>query len=261
MRITILTQEENLYLPSSFAHVCRELGDQVKLIVSAPAMSTHGGVVKGFLRHASLFGFYGTLVLGVRTVAAKIHARFAKPTTEGPHYSIQHVADSFGIPFRRIAEIKSQKFETVMDSFPTDLLISISCPQIIGKKVRARFPKGCINVHGAPLPKYRGLMPAFWMLKNNEKAGAATVHVLDAKLDDGDILLQESIEISTDDTWDSFVRKTKKAGADALVRAVRMIEDGTVTYSPNREEDATYFSFPTGKDRKAFRAAGRRFFI
>lgn len=260
IRITILTQEENLYLPSSFAHVCRELGDRVKLIISAPAMSTHGGPIKGFFRHASLFGLYGTWILGSRTIAAKLRARTARPTREGPYYSIQHVAESFDIPFHRVAKIKSEEFETLVDSFPTDILISISCPQIIGKKVRDRFPKGCINVHGAPLPKYRGLMPAFWMLKNDEKAGAATVHVLDAKLDDGDVLLQEPIEISGDDTWDSMVRKTKKAGADALVRAVKMIEDGTVTYTPNREEDATYFSFPTGKDRKEFRSVGRRFF-
>ncbi|MCF6176051.1 MAG: hypothetical protein L3J71_09825 [Victivallaceae bacterium] len=95
----------------------------------------------------------------------------------------------------------------MLDDYQPDLFVSISCPQIIRKKLRERFVNGCINVHGAPLPKYRGLMPAFWMLKNNETEGAATVHVLDERLDDGDIILQQKVSISSEDTWDSMVKK------------------------------------------------------
>ena len=29
-------------------------------------------------------------------------------------------------------------------------------------------PLGCLNLHTALLPKYRGLMPTFWAMKNNE---------------------------------------------------------------------------------------------
>ncbi|MCX5638883.1 MAG: hypothetical protein NTX52_14495, partial [Planctomycetota bacterium] len=44
------------------------------------------------------------------------------------------------------------------------------------------------------------------------------------------------------------VSKTKEAGARALVDAIQQIKAGTVSRSPNREEYATYFSFPTAKD-------------
>ena len=119
---------------------------------------------------------------------------------------------------------------------------------------------GCINVHGAPLPKYRGLMPAFWMLRNSETKTAVSVHDLRAKLDDGDILVQREVDISPDDTWDTLVQRTKAIGATALIDAIRQIKDGSVQRKPNREEDATYYSFPTASDRKAFLATGRRFF-
>ena len=56
-----------------------------------------------------------------------------------------------------------------------------------------------------------------------------------------------------------LVQKTKAAGAEALVEAVFKIEAEDVDRRPNRAEDATYFSFPTDEDRKAFTAAGRRF--
>ena len=46
-------------------------------------------------------------------------------------------------------------------------LISILGNQIFKKPLIELAPKGCINLHTALLPKYRGLMPTFWVLKNN----------------------------------------------------------------------------------------------
>ena len=244
MRIIILTQEENLYLPESFATVCRALSSEVICIVSSPAMSTHGGAVKGFWRHFRLFGITGTAIMSSRIIAAKLKALLQRP-----FYSIKAVADHFGIPFHYINKIKSDEFHRILDKYEPELLISISCPQIIGKKIRERFAKGCINVHGAPLPKYRGLMPAFWVLRNSETTTATTVHDLGAKLDDGDIILQREVEITPEDTWDSLVRKTKAAGARALIEAVEQLKMGTAQRKLNREEEATYFSFPTAEHR------------
>jgi methionyl-tRNA formyltransferase len=260
MRILILSQDENVYLPNSFATVCRELGDQVVAIVVLPAMSTHGGALKGFLRHASLFGLVGTIRMVWKVVAAKILAKIRTPGIDGPFHSVHSVAAAFDLPYHYEATLKSRSFQTILDECQPDLLISISCPQIIGKSLRDQFSKGCINVHGAPLPKYRGLMPAFWALKNDESTTATTVHDLEEKLDDGDIILQREVAIAADDTWNSLVLKTKAAGAEALIEAVRAIESGTETRRPNLESEASYFSFPSGEDRRAFLRLGRRFF-
>ena len=178
MKIIILTQEENLYLPKSFATVCREFPEDVVCIVSSPAMSTHGGAVKGFIKHFRLFGIKGTWIMGWRVIMAKLKAKLCKPTTKGPFYSIRQVADAFAVPYYHVPRVKDQQFQDILDKHKPDLLISISCPQIIGKKIRDRIPMGCINVHGAPLPKYRGLMPAFWVLRNGETKTATSVHDL-----------------------------------------------------------------------------------
>lgn len=260
MRIIIFTQEENLYLPDSFARVCAARRDDIACIISAPAMSTHGGPVGGFLRHARLFGIGGTLILGLRIIRAKVLARLTRPSREGPFRSIGSVAAAFGIPYHYVEKVKGPELLELLDRCQADLLISISCPQIIGKKVRARFPRGCINVHGAPLPRYRGLMPAFWALRNGETSTATTVHDLADKLDNGEILVQREVGIAAADTWDLLVRKTKEAGVEALLEAIERIENGTVERKPNPDSEATYFSFPTSADRRAFLAAGRRFF-
>ena len=260
MKIIILTQDENLYLPTSFATVCRELGEEVVCIVSSPAMSTHGGAVKGLAKHIRLFGLRGSSIMAIRVLRAKMLAKLRRPDTQGPFYSIEQVAGAFRVPYCRIPRIRDEAFQRLLDQYDPDLLISVSCPQIISKRIRDRIPMGCINVHGSPLPKYRGLMPAFWALKNGETRTATSVHDIAKQLDDGDILIQKEVSIAPEDTWDSLVSKTKAAGALALVEAVEQIRVGAVTRRPNREEEATYFSFPTAEDRRAFVAAGRRFF-
>lgn len=260
LKILLITQEENVYLPQSFGTVCRELGSEIAAIVSAPAMSTHGGRWKGIRKHLQVFRLSGTLGMASRIFFAKMRNLTARPNKQGPWYSIRHVAASFDIPYMKIPRINSPDFHKILDALTPDLLISISCPQIIPKSVRDRFPAGCINVHGAPLPKYRGLMPAFWMLLNNESEGAATVHILDEKLDDGDILRQVPVPITKNDTWESLVLKTKSAGARALIDVVHAIKQGELHRLPNRKEEATYFSFPTDRDAKQFYRNGRRFF-
>lgn len=260
MRIIILTQDENLYLPEAFAHVCEKLGEEVCCIVLSPPMSTHGGAIKGFLRHLRLFGLVNTCRLAYRVMRNKGLSRLRRPGWGGKFYSLEAVGAFYDIPVVHISKIAGDDFQALLEKYKPELLISISCPQIIGKKIRERMPLGCINVHGAPLPRYRGLMPAFWVLRNGETATAVSVHDLEAKLDDGDILVQREVLIEEGDTWDSLVRKTKSTGARALVEAIEQIRNGSVERKPNLEDEATYFSFPTAEDRKAFFSKGRRFF-
>lgn len=260
MKIIILTQKESLYLPDFFKTVCKELKDKVVCIVACPPMSLHGGPLKGFIRNFRLFGMKGTFIIGLRIIKAKLWGCFFPKGPEGPFYSIKQVAKVFSIPYYEIARIEDKEFFALLDVYQPNFLVSVSFTQIIGKNIRDRFPLGCVNLHNGTLPRYRGLLPTFWVLRNGERKTAATVHDLGEKLDDGDILVQREISIDQEDTWDSLMRKTKAASAQAFLEAVQHIKSGTVNRKPNPKEDATYFSFPTASDRKAFLATGRRFF-
>ena len=157
-------------------------------------------------------------------------------------------------------KVNSQEMHDILDRHPSDLLVSVSCPQIIRPKLLRRFSHGGINVHSAPLPRYRGLLPSFWVLLNGERETAVTVHDLAEKLDNGDILHQKPIVIEEGETWNSLLGKTKVAAGEALVEVIGQVDEGTATRRPNRDEDSTYFSFPTWKDAKVFRSRGLRMF-
>ena len=68
-----------------------------------------------------------------------------------------------------------------------DLAISI----FYGKIIKKDFIEKCekiINLHNAPLPKYRGVRPINWALKNNEDYHGVTIHQITEGIDDGPIL-------------------------------------------------------------------------
>jgi methionyl-tRNA formyltransferase len=224
-------------------------------------MSTHGGALKGLIKHLSVFGIQGTLRMGLQVVWARLGPRLGFRPPKGRRYwSIEEIGSRFGIPTFCIDKVNSTEMHQILDRHPSDLLISVSCPQVIRAKLLQRFPKGGINAHSAPLPRYRGLLPSFWVLFHGETETAVTVHDLAEKLDNGDILHQEPVPIDPGETWNSLVGKTKRAAGNALVEVIRQIESGSVIRRPNRDEESTYFHFPTWKEARAFRARGLRMF-
>lgn len=144
-------------------------------------------------------------------------------------------------------------------SYKPDLIVSIAGNQIFKRPLMELAPKGCINLHTALLPKYRGLMPSFWVLKNNEKETGVSVFLVDEGIDSGPILVQKRVEIGSR-SQEELILYTKKLGMDAIVEAIDLIHDGDFKLIDNNADEKTYFSFPTKEDVKVFRARGKRFF-
>jgi methionyl-tRNA formyltransferase len=260
MRISIFTQDERVYLPGSVATLVETMPEKITSIILSPPMSTHGGAIPGLVKHLPVFGVKGTLVMGWRTIFARIGPLLGLKPPGRKYWSIYEVGKKFDVPTFYVENVNSDEMNRILDAHPADILVSVSCPQILRAQLLRRFAHGGINVHSAPLPKYRGLMPGFWILQQDETETAVTVHDLAERLDNGEILLQETISVTKDDTWDSLIRKTKEAAGHALVKAIGQIEAGTVQRSPNRDEESTYFSFPTWSDARLFRRRGRRMF-
>lgn len=139
------------------------------------------------------------------------------------------------------------------------MLISIAGNQIFKKELIDLAPEGCLNLHTALLPKYRGLMPSFWVLKNNEEYTGVSVFFVDKGIDSGPILVQEKIKIGSR-TQEELIRETKKMGMDAIIKAIQKIQEGNYDLIPNSDDEMTYYSFPTRDDVKEFNKAGKKFY-
>lgn len=64
-----------------------------------------------------------------------------------------------------------------------------------------------INVHYAPLPRYRGNAPVNWAIINGEPSTAITIHMMDPEVDSGNVLYQENVPIVAGDTATTLFAK------------------------------------------------------
>ena len=147
----------------------------------------------------------------------------------------------------------------IIKNYSPDLLISIGGNEIFKKPLINLAKYGCLNLHTSLLPKYRGLMPTFWVLKNQEEYTAVSVFLVDEGIDTGPILVQEKIKINGK-SQEQLIRQTKKIGMDCIIKAILKILAKDFSTIPNDDNKMTYFSFPTREDVREFKRVGAKFF-
>ena len=92
--------------------------------------------------------------------------------------------------------------------------------KIISKEIINHYKGKIINVHPSLLPKFKGLNTFSRMLKKKEKNAGCTVHFVDEKLDNGNIIVQKKFNISTYDDERVIKHKTQKLEYQAFPEAI-----------------------------------------
>ncbi|MCA9284795.1 MAG: hypothetical protein KDA22_06255 [Phycisphaerales bacterium] len=174
-------------------------------------------------------------------------------------WSVRAVARKYGVEVTEAVDVNSEAFLSHLRERGVDFIVSISGTQLYRKALREQTAKGIVNCHGALLPAYRGLMPSFWTLANGEKEGGVTVHFVDAKLDNGPIVVQRRYRLHPRDTLEDVMARSKDLAAEAIIECVRLVEAGDPPLMENDASKATHFSMPTREDLARFRANGHRF--
>ncbi|MCL2267511.1 MAG: methionyl-tRNA formyltransferase [Treponema sp.] len=107
-------------------------------------------------------------------------------------------------------------------SLKPDLLVSFAYGRIFGPKFLELFPFGGINVHPSLLPKYRGPTPVQAAILNRDTLTGITIQLLAKEMDQGDIIAQEPVHLTGNETSSSLSETVSKKAAlmlrDALVK-------------------------------------------
>jgi methionyl-tRNA formyltransferase len=254
MRIVVITQDEPFYLSENLQYLTEILPKHSKIVACVVNNASPFGRKQSFFQKAcktaTIFGLTFFLHYSLSFIRRKL-------TWRG---HIRATLNRLGIP---VIELKSSinhpSSLASINEYKPDLLISILGNEIFKKQLINLAPKGCLNLHTALLPKYRGLMPTFWVLRFCEKETGATVFLVDEGIDSGPIVIQRPISINGE-TQSELIRHTKKIGMEIIAEAVDLIEHNQVKLIDNDISRMSYYSFPTRDDVKAFRAAGKKFF-
>jgi methionyl-tRNA formyltransferase len=258
MRVVFVAPEEPLILPLFFERTLPALGEQVVAVAVVSPIYKNSGWIQQSRRFVRSFGIRWFLIEVGRYSWNKVLDAVGRLVPMGRARSVRAAADRNGIRLLRPVDVNAPDFVASLRSMDPDLVISVSCPQIFRRPLLELPRLGCLNVHSALLPKYRGMLPTFWAMLNGERETGVTVHRMVEGIDGGDIILQRAVPIAADETLLSLMRKTKRAAADLVLESVKEFEAGTVSPTPNPADEGSYFSFPSRADVDRFRALGRR---
>ena len=253
MNLIILTQNDAFFLHHAIDCLLRRVGSEHKFAACVLFNASPYGKRESFIAKAyktyRIFGLYFFLRYSLIYLVNRLNNRDVRSVLA--KHDIKTV--------ELTGDVNSEESLAVLRSYEPDLFVSIAGNQIFKPKLFNLPRYGTVNLHTALLPKYRGLLPSFWVIYNQEKYTGVSVFLVDDGIDSGPIIVQKKIKI-TGMSQLKLIRVTKMMGMDAIVEAIDLLSKGNVKFIENEKEEATYYSFPTRMDVKKFRAVGGRFF-
>jgi methionyl-tRNA formyltransferase len=178
----------------------------------------------------------GAEVVAVVTQPDRPKGRHLKP---GPS-PVKEVALQAGIRVLQPERARDKSFIQQLSELSPDLIVVAAYGQILPPAILEMPRFGCINVHTSLLPKYRGAAPIQWALLNGESETGITIMKMDAGLDTGDILTQQTTPILPDDTSQVLHERLAHIGASLLAATIPAYIAGEITPRPQPAEGVVY---------------------
>ena len=152
---------------------------------------------------------------------------------------VKVIAEHEHLPVLQPTKMKDPAFLAELSAWKPDLIAVAAFGRILPPAILSLPPRGCINVHGSLLPKYRGAGPIQWALINGENETGITTMLMDEGMDTGAMLLQARITIVPDDTAGSLSPRLAELGGRLLVETLAQLKAGTLTPRAQDHRQAT----------------------
>jgi len=136
---------------------------------------------------------------------------------------VKKAALGLGLSVLTPNELKDNSLVERLKSFNADIFVIVAF-RILPEMIFSIPPKGSINLHGSLLPKYRGAAPIQWAIINGETETGLTTFFLKKKVDTGNIIYRERIEIKPDETYDDLAERMSEMAGPVIEKTLDIIE-------------------------------------
>lgn len=176
------------------------------------------------------------LVKGGHDIAAVVTAT-DKPAGRGHkllHSAVKKYALEADIPVLQPEKLRDAAFVEALQEINADLFVVIAfrmLPEVVWSMPRY----GTFNLHASLLPRYRGAAPINWAVINGDNVTGVTTFFINRDIDTGDVIAQESIDITDDDNAGTVHDRLMEIGARLTLDTVNSIENGTLSRIPQEQ--------------------------
>jgi len=171
----------------------------------------------------------GYEVAGVVTVPDRQTGRGLKVTfSPVKEYALAH-----DLKILQPEKLKEESFLNELKSLNADIFCVVAF-RMLPREVWAMPRLGTFNLHGSLLPRYRGAAPLNWAVINGETGTGISTFLLNERIDEGAILLQQATPIAPSDTVEHIHDRLAIMGRELVVRTIEGLLSGTITPQPQQ---------------------------
>jgi len=184
--------------------------------------------------------------LGDEIVAVVTHAD--DPRENIWFASVRQLAFENYLPVYQPANPNDPAFVAAMQALQPDFLFSCYYRHMLKQPVLDLPRLGALNLHGSLLPRYRGRCPVNWVLVHGETETGVTLHYMEEKADQGDIVGFKRIPITFEDTALTLFAKMTAAAPELIREAYPLLRAGTAPRLTQDHARASYYGGRTPAD-------------
>lgn len=153
---------------------------------------------------------------------------------------VKLLALGHGIPVLQPLSLKADEVQQQLATIQADVMVVAAYGLILPFSVLQMPRLGCLNIHASLLPRWRGAAPIQRAILAGDSETGITIMQMDEGLDTGTMLLKKTCPISAHDTAQTLHDKLALLGAEAIVEALRKLDQGSLIGAAQDDAQATY---------------------
>ncbi|TQI81264.1 methionyl-tRNA formyltransferase [Serratia fonticola] len=157
-------------------------------------------------------------------------------------------ATALGIPVLRPEQVSIPAVVEQLTELEPDYFIVANFQQILSRELLAIPRIAPINFHPSPLPRYAGLAPFYWVVRNGDRHSAISAIRMEEGLDTGPIIMQRQIALSGLETGIGLRNVQEQQNVLMLLDLIPLLATGSFTYVPQDMRKRTYCGRPREQD-------------
>lgn len=161
--------------------------------------------------------------------------------------AVKEYAETKGLTILQPTNLKNETFLEALKDLNANLQIIVAFRML--PKVVWHMPEyGTFNLHASLLPNYRGAAPINWAIINGETKTGVSTFFIDEKIDTGEMIFQEEINIEANENAGNLHDKLMHLGSDLVIKTVKAIVKGKVETTPQPEDTISRTAYKLNKD-------------